>query len=225
MPDAFADIDRQLAKRAIEKRRDGEIPNARELAALRKIEKERDNKQREEHYRTISKAEWRRWSGRQNKIIDAQGRRLGLPIAQAVISLPDFVRAFHDFLDRYSGKLSIDAPVMDEAELRLRVAKAGREELKLELEQGSAIARVEVESDRLSVIKWVVGVMERAGPELAVRIAGRRPSAVKTICKAYFDAIRLEAVGKGQPKATKKPKKTRKSPSKRSAKRRKKKTG
>jgi hypothetical protein len=127
-----------------------------------------------------------------------------LPIAQAVISLPDFVRAFHDFLERYKHQLQIDAPVMDEAELRLRVAKAGREELKLDLERGDAVPRVQVEADELAIIRWVVGVMERAGPELAVRIAGRRPAEVKTICKTYFDQVRLEAVGKGHKRPAKK---------------------
>jgi hypothetical protein len=210
MPDPFADIDRQLAQKALEKRRDGKIPNARELAALRKIEKERDDKQREEHYRTVSKAEWRRWSGRQNKIIDAQGRRLGLPIAQAVISLPDFVRAFHDFLDRYKHQLQIDAPVMDEAELRLRVAKAGREELKLDLERGDAVPRVQVEADELRIIQWVVGVFERAGPELAVRIAGRRPAEVKVVTRAYFDAVRTEALKLKRPDPKKPSKKAHK---------------
>lgn len=201
---AAADIVRDLAKTALEKRRKGKTPTARELSALRKIEKDREEKAREHHYLTVPLHQWRKWSGRQNKIIYEQGRRFGLPIAQAVISLPEFVCALHDFFDRYKFKLAIDAPAMDEVDLRLRTAKAEREELRLARDRGQVVPIEERDTDEIALVRWFVGVMERAGPELAPRIAGRRTADVKTICKAYFDALRLEAVGKGRQKPSKK---------------------
>ncbi len=220
MPNVTSDIIRDLAKTALEKRRTGKTPTARELCALRKIEKDRDEKARERHYQTIPKHRWRAWSGRQNKIIDDQGRRFGLPIAQAVIPLPDFVRAFHNFLADNEFRLSSDAP--DKVDVRLKTAKAEREELRLARDRGRVVPIEERDTDEIALVRWFVGVMERAGPELAPRIAGRRTSDVKRICKAYFDAIRLEAVGKGRKKPSKKAGKPR---SKRSAKGKRRKTG
>lgn len=219
---AAADIVRSLAASALEKRRKGKTPTARELSALRKIEKDREEKAREHHYRTIPKHRWRAWSGRQNKIIDEQGRRFGFPIAQAVISLPDFVRAFHDFLAVNQFRLASDAPIADEVDLRLRTAKADREELRLARDRGQVVPIEERDTDEIALVRWFVGVMERAGPELAPRIAGRRTSDVKRITKAYFDQIRLEAVGKGREKPSKK---AGRPTSKRSAKGKRRKTG
>lgn len=65
-----------------------------------------DEALRWEHYRAIPQKHWVEMSGRQAKVLNDQGKRYGLPIDCAVIDLPEFVRAFHDFLAVHARRLA-----------------------------------------------------------------------------------------------------------------------
>lgn len=91
---------------ALEKRRRGETPTREEKSALRRFEKRRDEEFRQTALRSITKKEWRAWSGRQVKVLNEQAERYGLPIGGATIDLPAFVRALHDFLAANARKLA-----------------------------------------------------------------------------------------------------------------------
>lgn len=104
-------IDRELAARALEKRKQGKTPTAQERAALRKLERARDLELREHHYRTLPKKLYCQWSGRQHKVVNEQAARYGLPLAGRTIDLPAVVRALHDFLAENAQRLADDDPM------------------------------------------------------------------------------------------------------------------
>jgi hypothetical protein len=91
-------LDRDLARRAVEKIKAGEAPTAPEQRALKRLEKEREERLRWKHYTSIPQKHWVRMSGRQAKVINEQARLYRLPFGGAEVNLPDFVTAFHDLL-------------------------------------------------------------------------------------------------------------------------------
>jgi hypothetical protein len=183
-------IERELAESALTKRRDGKTPTAQELAALRRVERDRDVKLRWEHYRSIPKAHWIEMSGRQHKILNEQVERHGMPIAGRTIDLPAVARWIHEFLAANKFKLARDD--LDEAFLdggdspaleRWRSYKADREKLALERDLREWIRRDEVH-DGFSVL---AGHLRRAG-EMLQRQYG--PDAHSILDEALVDVRR-----------------------------------
>ena len=101
-------IERELVARAMRKRSEGVAPTAKELAAVRRYEKAREEEQRWEHYRTIPKKHWRQMSGRQDRTLNLQAKTYGIPFGGRTIDLPVMVAALHDFLARNARKLAAD---------------------------------------------------------------------------------------------------------------------
>ena len=65
-----------------------------------------------QYYAAIPQKHWRQMSGRQAKILMEQAKRYGIPFGTATISLPDVVRALHDFLAENKHRLSRDDDAM-----------------------------------------------------------------------------------------------------------------
>jgi hypothetical protein len=84
----------------------GESLSTREQSALRRFEKEKEEKLRWQYYGSIPQKHWKEMSGRQTKILQEQSGLYGLPFGDAKIDLPKFVRAFHDFLAANARKLA-----------------------------------------------------------------------------------------------------------------------
>src|SRR5574340_1554837 len=105
MPDAD-DLDKQFAAAALAKRRAGQKPSREEAAALRRVERARDQQLRADHYRSIPKRDWQRWSGRQQKILNEQALRYGVPIGGATIDAAELARWLHEFLAANARKLA-----------------------------------------------------------------------------------------------------------------------
>ena len=201
---AAEQVDIDLARAALEKRQHGETPTSRELEALRRVERRRDERLRDQHYRTIPKKLWRKWSGRQNKVLDEQADRYGIPFGSATISLPDVVRALHDFFARHAGKLAAepdgDASIerqKKQIELNRARRKDEREQLAWEIEQGIWIGKSKVQSDLKAVGQAFVDATHRASSDLATELAGRSRSEVTRIVREYFHAMLLELANKG----------------------------
>ena len=95
-----------MAAAAEQKRARGEKLTAREVAALRKGERRRDEELRWQHYGSIPQKHWREMSGRQAKVINDQATRYGIPFAGRTIELPAVVRALHDFLADNAHRLA-----------------------------------------------------------------------------------------------------------------------
>ena len=99
-------IDRDLARQALEKQRQGQRPSVREMAALRRVERDRQEQEFSDLSTKIPQKWWREWSGRQTVTLKAQAARYGLPFGGKAIDLPKLVRALHDFLAANAHKLA-----------------------------------------------------------------------------------------------------------------------
>ena len=107
-PDTSARVDRDLVTSAYRKLMDKQDLTKQERAALKRHEKEKEERLRWQHYASISQKHWREMSGRQTKVINEQAARYGIPFGGASINLPAVVRAFHDFLADNAVKLARD---------------------------------------------------------------------------------------------------------------------
>jgi hypothetical protein len=99
-------IDHQLAMAALDKQRRGEMPSREEREALKRYEESHDARQRIEHFSSVRKGEWREWSGRQDKILNEQATRYGIPIGGAMIDIRLVAKWLHDFLAENARKLA-----------------------------------------------------------------------------------------------------------------------
>ena len=147
-PTTSEQIDRELAASALDKRRRGQKPSGVELAALKRIERAREEEQRWEYYGSIPKKHWLEMSGRQTKVVNEQASRYGIPFGGRSIDLPAVVKALHDFLATNARKLAAgdgDDPLMAGASTpaleRYRLARAKLAELELEQREGNVLLR------------------------------------------------------------------------------------
>ena len=101
-------LDKDLVAQALRKVAQGEEPTPKERAALRKYEKKQEETRRWQYYASIPQKHWREMSGRQSKVLNEQAARYGIPFGGPTISLPEVVRALHDFLAANAAKLSGD---------------------------------------------------------------------------------------------------------------------
>ncbi len=103
--DAATRVDKDLVARAYKKVANSQELSTAERAALRRFEKQREEKLRWNYYSSIPQKHWRQMSGRQTKVLHEQADRYGLPFGSATINLPAVVRALHDFLAAHAHKL------------------------------------------------------------------------------------------------------------------------
>lgn len=138
--------DAQLAVRALEKEAAGKKPTKREAAALARLDRARDDQLRAEHYRTIPQRDWLAWSGRQARTVNEQARRYGIPFGGRLVSLPDVVRALHDFFSKHGKSLAelVEPGRKSEALEALRDEKARMARLDRLKREGEVIARQDV---------------------------------------------------------------------------------
>jgi hypothetical protein len=105
---AGAALDRKLAGEAYKKVLEGKELTSREQQALKKHEKEKEERLRWQFYASIPQKHWRQMSGRQTKVINEQAERYGIPFGGATINLSAVVRGLHDFLADNAVKLAKD---------------------------------------------------------------------------------------------------------------------
>lgn len=161
---------------ALEKQRNGGQPTRDEAAALRRYEKDIEDKRRDGYYRAVPKKLWKKWSGRQDKIILEQAARYGFPMLRgAKIDLPSFVKRWYDWLAENARKLTgaddedpALAGVASPALEKKRQLDCRRLELLLEREQGLWIKRQIVHEghNRIGAILRVAGeaLLRQYGP-------------------------------------------------------------
>ncbi len=111
--DAAARVDSDLVARAYRKVMDRQELTKPERAALKRHEREKEERLRWQYYGSIPQKHWRQMSGRQAKVINEQAERYGIPFGGPSINLPAVVRALHDFLADNAHKLAReDDPLM-----------------------------------------------------------------------------------------------------------------
>jgi hypothetical protein len=79
-----------------------------ESRALKKHEKDKEERIRWDYYGSIPQKHWRTMSGRQAKVINEQAQRYDIPFSGATVDLPSVVRKLHDFLADNKHKLARD---------------------------------------------------------------------------------------------------------------------
>src|SRR6186997_2738194 len=107
-PDASARVDHDLVASAYRKVVNKQELSRAERAALKRHEKEKEERLRWQYYAAIPQKHWRDMSGRQTKVLNEQAARYGIPFGGANINLPAVVRALHDFLADNAYKLARD---------------------------------------------------------------------------------------------------------------------
>jgi hypothetical protein len=106
--DAAARVDADLVARAYRKVMDRQELTKPERAALKRHEKEKEERLRWQYYGAIPQKHWRQMSGRQTKVLNEQADRYHIPFGGPTINLPAVVRAVHDFLADNAQKLARD---------------------------------------------------------------------------------------------------------------------
>jgi hypothetical protein len=99
-------IDQDLVARAYRKVMDRQELTGEERSALKRHEKEKEERLRWQYYGSIPQKHWRQMSGRQTKVLNEQAARYGLPFGGPTISLPALARGLHDFLADNAMKLA-----------------------------------------------------------------------------------------------------------------------
>ena len=106
--DAAARVDADLVARAYRKLMDRQELTKPERAALKRHEREKEERLRWQYYAEVPQKHWRQMSGRQAKVLNEQAQRYGIPFGGSAINLPAVVRALHDFLADNAQKLARD---------------------------------------------------------------------------------------------------------------------
>ena len=99
-------VDQDLVARAYSKVIQKADLTRPEREALRRHEKEKEERLRWQFYKCIPQKHWRQMSGRQAKVLIEQADRYNLPFGGATVDLPAVVRALHDFLADNALKLA-----------------------------------------------------------------------------------------------------------------------
>lgn len=158
-----------------------------EAAALKRHEKEKEERLRWQYYKSIPQKHWRSMSGRQTKVLNEQAARYGIPFGGPTINLPDVVRALHDFLATNAHRLSEDDPMMSgpgsPALERYREERALLARLDRMQRESALIPRDEVRTS----FSRIAAVLRTAGEALQ-RDFG--PGAAELLHEALEDAAR-----------------------------------
>ena len=107
-PSPVSALDGDLIARALRKVVQREELTQSERRALKRHEKDKEERLRWTYYRTIPQKHWRTMSGRQTKVLHEQAQRYAIPFGGATIDLPAVVKALHDFLADNAVKLARD---------------------------------------------------------------------------------------------------------------------
>lgn len=141
-------IRRELAAAALEKRKRGHKPSSAELAALKAIEREREERDRWDHYGSIPKKHWREMSGCQDKVLNGHAERYGVPVGvgKREIDLSAVVSWLHRFLSDNGRKLMADDPDLSDPMLAGgEVASSALEEYRREKAKIARLERLQME--------------------------------------------------------------------------------
>lgn len=110
--DAGARVDKDLVARAYRKLMDRKELTKLERDAVKRHEKQKEERLRWEYYGSIPQKHWREMSGRQTKVINEQALRYEIPFGGRTIDLAAVVRGLHDFLADNARKLARDTDEM-----------------------------------------------------------------------------------------------------------------
>lgn len=163
---AADEIDNDLARQALEKKRAGQTPTRRELQALKRVEKRELDKTRWRIYRSIPQVDYRKLSGRQNKTLHEQASRYGLPFNKAFINLEEFLPALHNFLAKNARLFESEDGLLagDDTESLERLRKA--QAIKVELQNEVTLGNLRPADDVHRMFAEIASIFRDANDEL-----------------------------------------------------------
>jgi hypothetical protein len=137
--------DKKLAAAGLRKQQAGKKPTREEAAAIRRVQRAKEEEARKAAYAAIPKKLWVEWSGRQYKQLADVVARYGAPLAGRSISLPEFVGWFHQWLVEVGPRITAAADEPGAIELerieRAKIRRLERRRLEGELVAVDEIAR------------------------------------------------------------------------------------
>ncbi len=186
--DAASRVDGDLVARAYRKVMDRQELTRSERDALKRHEKQKEERLRWEYYRSIPQKHWREMSGRQAKVINEQAARYGIPFVGARIDLPAVVQSLHDFLAENALKLARNDDEMlhgpgSPALERYREERAALARLDRKEREGGLLPRDEVRE----CLACIAAILREAGEALQRRFGD---AAVELFYEALDDADR-----------------------------------
>lgn len=179
-------IDATLAASGLKKRQAGKTPTREESAAIRRIEKRRDEELRDQLYAAVPKKTWRAWSGHlQHKTLDDFADRYGVPTRGKTVDLAEVVRWLYSFLRTNSRKLAAADPDEDMEGVRdpkweINRWEARRRELKYKREAETMVDLADVERGFTAAAE----ILRRAGEAIRVEFGDE---AAKILSNAWED--------------------------------------
>ena len=188
---AAARADKQVAALAYQKVMKGEELSRREREALKRFERDKEERLRWQYYGSIPQKHWRTMSGRQTKVLNEQATRYGIPFGGATINLPAVVLALHDFLAANAHKLS-----KDDDEDPLMRGGSGSPALERYREERTLLARYDrLERERVLVpreqvrssLGQIAAILRSAGDTLGRQFGS---GATDLLYEALNDAVR-----------------------------------
>lgn len=186
--DSASPLDQEVVARAYRKVTNKQELTHEERRALKRYEKQKEERLRRKYYGDIPQRHWREMSGRQTKVLKEQAARYGIPFGGPTVNLPAVVRALHDFLADNAIKLARadeqllqgpNSPALERfRDERAKIAKLDREERERQL-----VSRDEVRQN----LARIATILRGAGDTLQRQFG---PEAVAILYEALEDAER-----------------------------------
>lgn len=200
-PSAADQVELDLVKSALRKKQAGDVPNERELRALRRYEKQREDERRRSYYATVPKGHYGELSGRQAKVLNEQADRYQLPLRGRTVDLFAVVRRFHDLLAEWS-RGGVPGAAADEDEMsgpaspmlerwreeKWRLARMERRRL-----EGSLVDRAEIDGLLIPVAQR----LQRASEQLGRRYGADAQAILAEAIEEVIGVVSGEGVGDG----------------------------
>ncbi|MHC4178643.1 MAG: hypothetical protein ACYSWU_14125 [Planctomycetota bacterium] len=161
-------LDQRLAAAALEKGRKGEKPTKQEASALRRIEKAREERDRERFYRSVPKRHFLAMAGRQANSINVMGRTWAMPVFGREVNLYEFVPWVFNFLaeNKHALKSIREGTTANDPSAQADVGYKHERMLLLrnrrQQQEGTLLSRVEVHEG----LAAISGIYRRAGERL-----------------------------------------------------------
>ncbi|MBN1517463.1 hypothetical protein JXA32_12945 [Candidatus Sumerlaeota bacterium] len=159
-----SDEDRRLALAALEKKKQGRRVSRDESNALKRVQQEREERLRWDHYRSVPKRHYIAMSGRQARTVNAQADLYGFPLRGDTLDLSKVLKAFHDFLADNKFKLMRDDQPAEKALTPLERERHRRLKRENDIEEKNLFPREDIQQmhDYLSsLLRSATDVLQR----------------------------------------------------------------
>ena len=177
-------IDEHLAAMALYQMHLGRTPSPVELQAYKRHAGHIEETLRRHHLQTVPKGDYVKMSGRQQKVIDTQAVRWGMPVAGPTVNIYQLVLWLHEWFGENGRAVArVSDPKPDKPESEIEALKVERMRFDLERARGDWVPREDVLEGFAVIAEHV-----RRGIETLQKTFG--PSAHETMVESLDAAMR-----------------------------------